>query len=165
VKQNNNKTPLASVEELDSVINLLSACGAPSKHMETIHENQLTVPILYTSRTPSPGSSDDMRPNKIQIQTQRHSEGSFDFSGFGGVGRNTWPHRSSLPSVALSGNMNYQDAGTLPRRFSHEINQPNPMFLSPQPSTNALAGSNWTYPDCKYGTNRTRPMNSMAGQW
>ncbi|VDI72766.1 Hypothetical predicted protein [Mytilus galloprovincialis] len=164
VKQISGKTPLASAEELDSVINLLSACGTQPKHMETIHENQLTVPSIYTSRTPSPGS-DEMRPSKVQ--PQRHSEGSLDFSGMGGAGRNTWPHRSSLPSVALSGHMNYHDmmgtGGTLPRRFSHELNRPNPNFLSPQPSTNALTGSNWSFPDYKYG-NRTWPMNSMSTQ-
>lgn len=148
MSHNVNKTPLASAEEIDNVINLLSACGPPSKHMATIHENQLSVPIIYTSRTPSPGS-DDLRPGNVQ----RHSEGSLDFSNIGS--RNTWPHRSSLPSVALSGHTNYQEGisnqGTLPRRFSHEINRP-------YYPTNT---SGWAYPDSKYG-NRTWPMNSMT---
>lgn len=163
-----SKSPLASAEEIDSVINLLSACTAQPKHMETIHENHLTVPTIYTSRTPSPGSSDDMRPPS-KVPTQRHSEGSLDFSGVGGAGRNTWPHRSSLPSVALSSQMNYQDmlgfSGTLPRRYSHELNRPNPNFLSPQPSHSALSGPGWAYPDYKYGQNRTWPMNNMPAQW
>lgn len=160
-----SKSPLASAEEIDSVINLLSACSVQPKHMETIHENHLTVPNIYMSRTPSPGSSDDMRPSKVP--TQRHSEGSLDFSGMGGVGRNTWPHRSSLPSVALSSQMNYQDmlgfGVTMPRRYSQELNRPNPNFLSPQPSSSALANQGWSYPDYKYG-NRTWPISNMAAQ-
>ena len=95
---------VATQEELDSVINLLSGVGTGSQtHMSPIPEQQgnlsLQVPSLYSSLSPAASDScmDSLKTQRIQ--SQRRSEGSLDLSGFGNQGRNTWPHqhRSSLP--------------------------------------------------------------------
>ncbi|XP_059146478.1 uncharacterized protein LOC131934274 [Physella acuta] len=106
-----SRSQLATEEELESVINLLSGVGCGSvSPMQVIPEivspqgsMQLTVPQIY--RMPSPLSDshlDDLRAQKSQVH--RRSEGCLDLSA---VGRNLWPnqqqqhHRASLPSVQI----------------------------------------------------------------
>ena len=95
---------VASQEELDSVINLLSGVGTgPVNHMSPIPEQQssvsLQVPSLYGSLSPSTSDSCMDNLSTQRSQSQRRSEGCLDLAGFGNPGRNTWPHqhRSSLP--------------------------------------------------------------------
>ena len=107
---------VASQEELDSVINLLSGVGtgsASTNHMSPIseqhsphqggpHQGQvsLQVPLMYRPpRSPAASDSGVDVAKTHRNPAQRRSEGSIDLSGFGNPGRNTWPHqhRSSLP--------------------------------------------------------------------
>ena len=99
-----SNSQVASQEELDSVINLLSGVGTGSaNHMSPISEQQgqisLQVPTVYGALSPAASDSgmDGVKTHRNPVQ--RRSEGSLDLSGFGNPGRNTWPHqhRSSLP--------------------------------------------------------------------
>lgn len=110
---------LATEEELESVINLLSGLGShgmagpaasSTPHMQVIPEVvipqapvQLSVPQLY--RMPSPVSDsqlEEIRSNKPP-QVHRRSEGCLDLSAMGRAAN--WPHqhhhRASLPSVQV----------------------------------------------------------------
>ncbi|XP_041376904.1 uncharacterized protein LOC121389375 [Gigantopelta aegis] len=88
---------LASEEELESVINLLSGVNTSNSPMQVIPEH-LAVPPIY--RMPSPSASDSQAEEMSmpRVQHHRRSESSLDLSG---MGRNTWPHmhRSSLPTI------------------------------------------------------------------
>lgn len=156
---------LATEEELDSVINLLSGIGGPSGHMEPIPENQaqLNIPSVYSSRTPSPREMDEQNPSKLQ--SHRRSEGSLDLTGIGNMGRNTWPHRSSLPTSHLQ---NFHDpanySNTVPRRYSHDLNvhyrSSSQNLLSPTSSSHMM-GFPWGFQDSK-GSNRTWPASNIS---
>ncbi|XP_021349983.1 uncharacterized protein LOC110448189 isoform X2 [Mizuhopecten yessoensis] len=156
----------ATEEDLDLVINLLSGIGGPSGHMEPIPENQthLSVPTVFTSRTPSPRDIDDLRLSKMP--THRRSDGCLDFTGMGGQGRNTWPHRASLPTSSLSsqqhGFPDLSGSHTVPRRYSHDMCQrPSHGYTSPMGSGQNLSGGlQWgAFPESRYN-NRTWPLNS-----
>lgn len=170
--QKSTSSHLATEEDLDLVINLLSGIGGGPGHMEPIPENQmhLSVPSLFSSRTPSPRdcSNDDMKMSKLP--THRRSDGCLDFHGVGNMGRgNTWPHRASLPTSSLANNpVIYPDysnfgANTVPRQYSHDLNMANRLpqpYTSPMGSGHNLGGYHWGgYPDAKY-SNRTWPLNS-----
>ena len=103
---------VATQEELDSVINLLSGVGVAS-HMQTIPELSdsahlhVPAPTGHASSL-SPATSDSCMEERAMARGkgQRRSEGSIDPSGFGAgppgaPGTNTWPyqHRSSLPGL------------------------------------------------------------------
>ncbi|XP_005111852.1 uncharacterized protein LOC101863313 [Aplysia californica] len=106
---NGAKSQLATEEELESVINLLSGVGCcPGSPMQVIPEVppqdplQLTVPQIY--RVASPASDTQLDEiSHVKTQVHRRSEGCLDLSA---VGRNAWPHqllhhRASLPSVQI----------------------------------------------------------------
>lgn len=100
---------VASQEELDSVINLLSGVGLGRGTMQTIPEqnngNNLQLPAVQRSAL-SPANSDlvDDRSLTMRNKGQRRSEGSIDVSELGFSTHNTWPnqHRASLPGNMFS---------------------------------------------------------------
>ncbi|XP_062621057.1 uncharacterized protein LOC134282671 isoform X1 [Saccostrea cucullata] len=170
------KNPLATEEELDSVVNLLSGIVAPSTQMQTIHENHLTVPSLYpsrnsspglgfssrfSSRTPSPGGSDDSS-RAGQVKGQRRSEGSIDFTG---VARgNTWPHRSSLPSSHLASSPDGgHHSATIPRRYSKDPYLGGRHLMNMPSTGHPSAGFPWGYPEPKYRPWVTKSLPSSQG--
>lgn len=158
----------ATEEDLDLVINLLSGIGGSFGHMEPIPENHthISVPTIFNSRTPSPRDMEDIRLSKMP--THRRSDGCLDFTGIGGQGRNTWPHRSSLPTASLSSHqLGFPDlsgSNTVPRRYSHDMcHRPSHGYMSPMGSGQNLSGAlQWGgFPDTRYN-NRTWPLNSAG---
>lgn len=103
-----NNGQVATQEELDSVINLLSGASLGRGTMQTIPETRnpisLQVPPLQPGAALSPSASGliDEQTTLERNKSQRRSEGSIDFSGFVTTGHNTWPnhHRASLPGKA-----------------------------------------------------------------
>ncbi|GFO11257.1 hypothetical protein PoB_003776200 [Plakobranchus ocellatus] len=152
---------LATEEELESVINLLSgigphpigASGGGTSHMQVIPEvvipqgpTQLNVPQMF--RMPSPLSDtqlEELRTQKSQ-QVHRRSEGCLDLSA---MGRATgWPqqhhHRASLPSVQVfsASGSQFQPQYQVPLHQYHHHQQhsgfdtpsPVPSFIRDSPS-------------------------------
>ena len=171
------RNPLATEEELDSVVNLLSGIATPgnSSQMQTIHENHLTVPSLYSSRnsspglslssrfssrTPSPGGSDDSMRNSQGMKGQRRSEGTLDFTGI--IRGNTWPYRSSLPSgqFASSHDLGGHSA-TIPRLYNKNGNTSGGRHVmnTGYPST----GNSWGCPEPRYRPWVTKSLPSSQG--
>ncbi|RUS70215.1 hypothetical protein EGW08_022025 [Elysia chlorotica] len=161
---------LATEEELESVINLLSGLGTHSAggttgsgtaHMQVIPEVvipqapvQLSVPQIY--RMPSPTSdtqAEEMRAQKSQ-QVHRRSEGCLDLSAMGRV--SNWPHqyhhRASLPSVQVfsASGSQYQRQYPSPLHHyhpQHHHQQPRSGFDSPSPVPSFIRDS----PSPSYG--------------
>ncbi|KAL5012011.1 hypothetical protein ScPMuIL_010562 [Solemya velum] len=159
---------LASQEELDSVINLLSGIGTKmTQPMLTIPENQMQVNVPYYISSQTTPSTDSDEFKAAQPAVHRRSEGSIDVTGVGTPGRNTWPHshRGSLPAGPL-GNQQYpHDFGVYsaftPRRYSHDLNLPSKQSVT-MPTTGSsqvFQGYQWGNPDSKM--NRTWPMQNM----
>ncbi|XP_060080146.1 uncharacterized protein LOC132559534 [Ylistrum balloti] len=162
-----NSSHPATEEDLDLVINLLSGIGGSSGHMEPIPENHthLSVPMVFSSRTPSPRDMEDLRFSKVP--THRRSDGCLDFTGMGSQGRNTWPHRSSLPTSSLSSHQHgfpdLSGSNSVPRRYSHDMCHRPSQGYSPMGSGQNLSGSlQWgAFPDTRYN-NRTWPLNNTG---
>lgn len=170
------RNPLASDEELDSVVNLLSGIAVPNTQMQTIHENHLTVPSLYSSRnsspglslssrfssrTPSPGGSDDS--SRIsQSKGQRRSEGSLDLTGI--LRGNTWPHRSSLPSGHITGSPDFgAHSATIPRRYSKDGHSAGRHLMNMHSTGHSSTGYPWGYPEPRYRPWVTKSLPSSQG--
>ncbi|GFS22021.1 hypothetical protein ElyMa_005098600 [Elysia marginata] len=146
---------LATEEELESVINLLSGlgshgvggtAGSGTPHMQVIPEVvipqapvQLSVPQIY--RMPSPVSEtqlEDLRSQKPS-QAHRRSEGCLDLSAMGRAAN--WPHqhhhRASLPSVQVfsASGSQYQPQYQSPlyQYHQHQQQQSRSGFETPSP--------------------------------
>ena len=143
--------------------------------MQTIHENHMTVPSLYSSRnsspglslssrfssrTPSPGGSDDSMRNSQGMKGQRRSEGTLDFTGI--IRGNTWPYRSSLPSgqFASSHDLGGHSA-TIPRQYNKNGNTSGGRYVmnTGYPST----GNSWGCPEPRYRPWVTKSLPSSQG--
>ncbi|XP_048253762.1 uncharacterized protein LOC124113132 [Haliotis rufescens] len=149
---------LASEEELESVINLLSGVNCSNSPMQAIPENQvqgqvqLTVPQIY--RMPSPASDSNVEEMKHpKYQMHRRSEGCLDLSGVRG---NTWPHqhRASLPAVQSFPQRPMmdpsRDATMYMRQCAQEMHmpyRPNPAYIATGPGPGPIMStSQWSFP-------------------
>ena len=164
------KSPLASEEDLDSVINLLSGFIGPAHHMQPIPEDhtRLRVPPVFSSRTPSPRESDE-NMRMAQGRHQRHSDGAIDLTGVGHIRGNTWPHRSSLPTGFLNAPMNYPDYcsanSTLPRRYSSEFGaSAQPGYHGGLTAGNYNMGYRYGIQEGRHNTSRTWPFVPLSSQ-
>lgn len=173
---------VATQEELDSVINLLSGFGLGRGSMQTIPEvqNPYSLHVLSGSvgTAFSPATSDSLeereRGSLLRNKSQRRSEGSIDLTGFTKGGRNTWPnqHRASLPGgqsgappqitydfasppVQYTYGAGYQ-TGTFP---SGGVSRPT--TLPPGGAGHFQDGYAMGFPDPKL--NRTWPVSNLAG--
>lgn len=173
------RNPLATEEELDSVVNLLSGIVAPGtgSQMQTIHENHLTVPSLYSSRnsspglslssrfssrTPSPGGSDDSTRLGQVVKGQRRSDGALDFSGI--LRGNTWPHRSSLPSSQFTSSHELGgQSATIPRQYTKDGTMGGGRQLMNMHAGHPSSGYPWGYPEPKYRPWVTKSLPSSQG--
>ncbi|XP_055890267.1 uncharacterized protein LOC106070740 isoform X3 [Biomphalaria glabrata] len=143
------KPELATEEELESVINLLSGMGCVSvSSMQALPEivppqgpMQLTVPQIYCRPSPSSDTQvDDLKTQKSQIH--RRSEGCLDLSS---VSRNFWPHqqhhhhRASLPSVQIFSATGQKSGFDTPSPApSYVCDLPSPQSAKDQPSPEYL---------------------------
>lgn len=163
---------VATQEELDSVINLLSGTGLSRGTMVTIPEIRnpvsLQVPPLQPGAKLSPLASDciDEQTASVRNKSQRRSEGSIDFSGFVNTGHNTWPHqhRASLPGVQLGAppQITYDFANTpVQQQQQNFIAGYRPTTLPPGGAGHFQAAYGMGFPDPKL--NRTWPVNNLAG--
>ncbi|XP_045193117.2 uncharacterized protein LOC123549256 [Mercenaria mercenaria] len=163
---------VATQEELDSVINLLSGAGLGRGTMQTIPETRnpvnLQVPQAQPGAALSPSTSDslDERMAPVRNKSQRRSEGSIDFSGFINTGHNTWPHqhRASLPGGQLGAppQITYDFAST-PVQQQQQNYCPGyrPTTLPPGGAGHFQTAYGMGFPDPKL--NRTWPVNNLAG--
>ncbi|KAK3086897.1 hypothetical protein FSP39_025081 [Pinctada imbricata] len=167
------KSPLATEEDLDSVINLLSGFSGPSNYMQSIPENnmQLRVPSTFSSRTPSPRELDESM--KIgQGRQQRLSDGALDLTGVGHARGYTWPHRSSLPSGCLHPQIKYPDYtvanSNLPRRYSNEFGaharSTSPGYPVYPGVGNFSSGFQYGTHEGPYSSSRTWPFVPLSSQ-
>ncbi|ESO90990.1 hypothetical protein LOTGIDRAFT_163501 [Lottia gigantea] len=154
-----NLVDIASDEEIDSVINLLSCLtptnpGNNSNTMSVIPENhiQLTVPQIY--RMPSPLSDtniDELKPPNFVVH--RRSEGSLDLSA---IQKNIWnsPHRGSLPGGGLR--QFGGDISAINRRYSQDMYH---SFRGSSPYVPSVGwpGTHWLTPTSNLHTNNTWP--------
>ncbi|BFZ19642.1 hypothetical protein BsWGS_22681 [Bradybaena similaris] len=130
------RSQLATEEELESVINLLSGVGyGPASPMQVIPEvmppqgsMQLTVPQIYRTLSPL---SDTQLEDRRKSQVHRRSEGCLDLSA---MGHHMWPHqhqchhRASLPSVQI-----FSATG---HRCGYDTSSPVPPYIRDSPSPN-----------------------------
>ncbi|XP_050398764.1 uncharacterized protein LOC126816362 isoform X2 [Patella vulgata] len=172
---------LASEEEIDSVINLLSGVGVQSSNntMQAIPENQiqLTVPQLY--RMPSPASDSHIELKPPHFQMHRRSEGSLDLPS---MQKNIWNpplHRSSLPGVNCGiprpfiDNNNINMGSNFSRRYSHDLHVPLRSSSPYVPATNQLwpgPGSQWLTPTMNNtwlynNASNTHGSDTMNSSW
>ncbi|CAG5118700.1 unnamed protein product [Candidula unifasciata] len=131
-----SRSQLATEEELESVINLLSGIGYGSASpMQVIPEvmpaqgsMQLTVPQIYRTLSPL---SDTHLEDRRKSQVHRRSEGCLDLSA---MGHHMWPHqhqchhRASLPSVQI-----FSASG---HRCGYDPPSPVPPYVRDSPSPN-----------------------------
>ncbi|KAK3603429.1 hypothetical protein CHS0354_009412 [Potamilus streckersoni] len=174
-KQKEEKNHLATKEELDSVINLLSGVSISSiSPMQTIPEHQDDPISLYVlppsavgSLSPSPSDSGiDMKTSRMQ--TQRRSEGSLDLSWYTKVGHNhgnTWPdqHRSNPSGRHMNQNIFFDfGVSSLPRKFSNDVKLcPLGTMMPPGAGTSHYtAGTNWGLGDPKL--HRAWPVSNLT---
>ncbi|KAL4234078.1 hypothetical protein ACF0H5_005732 [Mactra antiquata] len=161
---------VATQEELDNVIDLLSGVGMNRGTMQTIPEsrNQVNLKVPPPASALSPATSDslDERTSPLRNKTQRRSEGSLDFTGFTYTGHSTWPnhHRASLPGGQLgapSPQITYDFASTPTQQPSFGSSGYRPTTLPPGGAGHFQSSYGMGFPDPKL--NRTWPVNNLAG--
>ncbi|KAL3860254.1 hypothetical protein ACJMK2_010403 [Sinanodonta woodiana] len=174
-KQKEENNHLATKEELDSVINLLSGVSVSTiSPMQTIPEHQddpsslyVLPPLAVGSLSPSPSDSGiDMKTSRMQ--TQRRSEGSLDLSWYTKVGRNhgnTWPDQyQSTPSRRQMNQNVFLDFGvsSLPRKLTNDVELcPVGTVMPPGAGTSHYtAGTNWGLGDSKL--HRAWPVGNLT---